>query len=548
MTSGNGDYDVQQKFWDAASGTLGLPLTRVGGPINTPLRDRLAIFQNGALFVARPYLKDQLVKNLVARIRSRAEGGSDALLSPLSESMIPVDEDKIAKLYDQSHRDHALENSNEVIKKIHEIFNAAATNRATDVSFFIIDNMGTIDFRMDGRLINMPDLRVPPDVMKAMNNVLFQRATNASGNLSDTTAQDAQLVNSQKFPLPAGIESIRIHWEPTAYGGSFQGMDTSIRFNLVDPAEDYSTDLSALGYAPIHVDILKRAAEAPKRAVIFCGPMGSGKTTGLARWLNYVAELFAFELKIITLEDPVERRIRAARQINLPHFPDAAEKLIAMKRKLADVLRMDGNIFLISELRDAEVTQRALESVSTGHGMVSSIHTESAIGFFDRLRFFNVPSWMYSQAHYFGAIACQRLLPRLCPSCSRPLDQAGLEAHHMAQIRGLRLDETRLRFRNRRGCAELPAEKRNPRCRAGYDGRVLIAEVIEPTEQFMDFVAAGDHRNAQRHWLEQGGMSLGMHALRRALAGEIHLPDAKAATIRLEPELMDIGRHHFEGA
>ncbi len=196
---------------------------------------------------------------------------------------------------------------------------------------------------------------------------------------------------------------IRLSAIPGAYG-------ESIVMRFLDP-ENIEVKIEQLGINEFLLPIILEELKRPSGMIITTGPTGSGKTTALYTFLQRV---YAPEVKIITLEDPIEY-----------HVPGIVQTQTADKYSFASglraILRQDPDVIMVGEIRDTEVAETAMNAALTGHLVFSTLHTNSAAGAFPRLRDLGIDPRTMGSA--LNLVLAQRLVRKLCPHCkvARPL-------------------------------------------------------------------------------------------------------------------------------
>jgi general secretion pathway protein E len=242
----------------------------------------------------------------------------------------------------------------------------------------------------------------------------------------------------------------------------------------------------ALGELGMSTDVLaqvERLAARPHGMLLATGPTGSGKTTTLYAALQ---RRDAIAEKIITVEDPVEYQLPGITQV-----PVHRQAGVTFGAALRSILRQDPDVVMVGEMRDSETAEIAVQAAMTGHFVVSTLHTNDAIGAIPRLLDLGIPEYLVA-ATVEGVLA-QRLVRRICDGCRetyRPsAEQVALLAQrpvHRAKLwRGV-------------GCAE---------CRdTGYRGRVGIYELLFLTDDLKDAVSRRVQRSELRALAERAGM------------------------------------------
>lgn len=207
--------------------------------------------------------------------------------------------------------------------------------------------------------------------------------------------------------------------------------------------------------APMSSDLDAILAQ-PYGMLLVTGPTGSGKTTTLYTALS---KLNNPSRNIMTIEDPVEIRLPYIRQIQVHH-----EIGLTFANALRSILRQDPDVVLLGEIRDDETARIALQAALTGHMVLSTVHTNDAVGVVSRLHDFGIPPFVINSA-VLGVVA-QRLVRRVCQHCTMPDEVSDLLRARF----GLAADNLQ-GFSRGRGCG---------RCgQTGYRGRVGIYELLK---------------------------------------------------------------------
>lgn len=227
-------------------------------------------------------------------------------------------------------------------------------------------------------------------------------------------------------------------------------------------------ELEALGLDGEGLRVVAGFVEQPHGLILAAGPTGAGKTTTLYALLRRVD---AVGRHVVTLEDPIEYRLDGAVQV-----PIRRSIGVDFASALRAVLRQDPDVILVGEIRDEETARVAVRSAITGHLVLSSVHTNSAVESATRLLELGVPGYLVAGA-LIGVIS-QRLVRRLCPRCREPADPP----RDVTERLSLPPANRSHRYFRPRGCAE---------CRAGFAGRVGIFETFEVKQELRGYLARG---------------------------------------------------------
>ncbi len=314
-----------------------------------------------------------------------------------------------------------------------------------------------ISFRVDGVLQDVAEL--PHDFWKK----IISRIKLISGlkiNVTDRP-QDGRFT----IFLKDGDTDVRVSTIPTNWG-------ESVVMRILRPGS-IAVEFAGLGLRPIAEKKLIREIEKPHGMIITTGPTGSGKTTTLYAVLR---KLNSPDVKIITLEDPVEYKLEGINQSQIDH-----SKQYTFASGLRSILRQDPDIVMVGEIRDLETAETAINAALTGHMMLSTLHTNDAAGALPRFISMGVKPFLLAPA--LNAIIGQRLTRKVHQDCKEELT---LDAETLERVRKILVDvppasgETvpppeQWKFYKGKGC-----EVCN---HTGYKGRVGIYEILLMTDE-----------------------------------------------------------------
>jgi general secretion pathway protein E len=242
----------------------------------------------------------------------------------------------------------------------------------------------------------------------------------------------------------------------------------------------------------------------PHGLVLVTGPTGSGKSTSLNAFLR---KINAPELRIVTIEDPIEYEVPGANQMQV-----RPEIGLTFADALRHVLRQDPDVIMVGEIRDRETADIAIRASLTGHLVFSTLHTNDAAGAITRLVDMGIEPFLVASA--VELVIAQRLVRRLCPDCAghTAADPVALRA----TLAALGLDPALAE-----GVTQLPAPKGCPRCRGtGYKGRVGIFEIFRPRELHDMILTRESARQLARAAREKGMRTLPQSGWEKIRAGQ----------------------------
>ncbi len=242
--------------------------------------------------------------------------------------------------------------------------------------------------------------------------------------------------------------------------------------------------LSELGFLPDSLEKFEDMLKVPYGIILVSGPTGAGKTTTLYAAVNCLDRV---ERNIITVEDPVEYRFEKINQIQVN--PRAG---ITFASGLRSILRLDPDVILIGEIRDAETANIAIQSALTGHLVLSSIHANDTVGVVLRLIDLGVEPFLVSSA-LIGVVA-QRMVRHICPNCARPIEVSPTESLAYSQEMG----EEKSEFLYGSGCKSC--------ANTGYRERTGIFEILSSSEEIKTHLLKGTTASVLRKQAIKEGM------------------------------------------
>jgi general secretion pathway protein E len=404
---------------------------------------------DGVLHAAARYPQDSFIQEVLTAkaqghglmwhlMRSRDEEWLAKLLAPPVEGGIATDE--------TAHLRELAEEA-PVIDLVNTVFAQAADENASDIHIEPEEHEFFVRLRVDGVLHTRATLPAERFAAVASRIKLIAGLDIAERRLP----QDGRITLRV-----SGVDlDVRVSVLPGVHG-------ESVVMRLL-PKNRAEFRLDRLGLEPDHLKQIVRWAHEPNGIILVTGPTGSGKSTTLYAAL---AEVNDRSSKIITVEDPVEYRMRGVTQIQTQ-----AEIGYTFGRALRAILRQDPDIIMIGEIRDLETAEIAVQSALTGHTVFSTLHTNDALSAFTRLIDMGVEPFLVASS--VRAVQAQRLVRRLCSACARPSEApVGLRTWlGELQARIPALAGKPPTWREAVGC---------PHCQhTGYRGRLGIYEMVE---------------------------------------------------------------------
>ncbi len=336
-----------------------------------------------------------------------------------------------------------------VIKLVDLVIRQAIQERASDIHIEPYKDRINIRYRTDGVLYEIP----PPA------RHLLPAITSRIKILANLDIAERRLPQDGAFivRLEGKVIDLRVSTVPTIHG-------EKVVLRILDKTS-VPLELARLGFSARELELFDKAIRSPHGLVFLTGPTGSGKTTTLYAGLNTIRSPHK---NILTIEDPVEFRLDGVNQIQVR--PNIG---LTFANGLRAFLRQDPDIIMVGEVRDLETAQVCVRAALTGHLVLSTLHTNDALGAVGRLADLGIERYFLVSA--LRLVAAQRLVRRLCPECKEAYEPSKevIDQFHLGSEPLYRA----------RGCAECN--------NTGYRGRVGIYEIVPVIERIQQLIVDG---------------------------------------------------------
>jgi MSHA biogenesis protein MshE len=386
-----------------------------------------------------------------------------------------------------------------VVKLLQTVFEEAQKTRASDIHIEPQEKSLVIRFRIDGVL------HVQTEADSKVSTALVLRLKLMSG----LDISEKRLPQDGRFniKLRGSAVDVRISTMPTQHGESVVMRLLAQNTGLLQ--------LEKIHMPPRVMERFRHAISRPSGIVLVTGPTGSGKTTTLYAALN---ELNNPEVKIITVEDPVEYRLPGLNQVQVHEKID-----LTFSRVLRTALRQDPDIVLIGEMRDQETAEIGMRAAMTGHLVLSTLHTNDALSTPIRLLDMGVPRYMVALS--IQMVLAQRLVRVICQNCIAPHTPEPHELEWLRYELGDRIGN--FKYSKGAGCAHC--------ANTGYTGRQAVYEFLEMTNALVEAANHGDPNEFMRIGREQmGGHTLRRDAVRLVVNGRTTIEEAMRIATQLD--------------
>lgn len=386
---------------------------------------------------------------------------------------------------------------------LNELELGAIKTNTSDIHFQPEGEAVLIRFRIDGMLQDVARIE------KSVYDQLVQQIKYEAGmklNVHDVP-QDGRV----GFVYNGRNVDVRVSVLPTALG-------ETLVLRILDSGKKFAT-FEELGFRPEYLKMLDDVSQLSQGMILVTGPTGSGKTTTLYTLLS---RYNTPEKKIITLEDPVEYHLANIVQSQIDEDRD-----YSFASGLESILRQDPDVVMIGEIRDLDTANTAIQAALTGHVMLSTLHTNSALESIPRLVNIGMNPVMIAPA--LDMLMAQRLVRTFCPHCVKhaavsETDKAILEKE-LAEISALTGETYSVP-------AELPTAQGCEQCNhTGFLGRNVIAEMLRLDDEFRDLILKGESISVLREAaLKRGMLTMKQDGILKVIEGKTALSEVLRVT------------------
>jgi len=378
-----------------------------------------------------------------------------------------------------------------IIRLLNALLSEAIKESASDVHVETFEDNVIIRFRTDGIL---HEVLKPPRILAPL--IISRIKVMARLDIAEKRLpQDGRIT----LRIGGRAVDVRVSTMPTNHG------ERAV-LRLLDKQSAH-LDLAELGMDPKTLDLFISLIKNPHGIILVTGPTGSGKTTTLYAGLTLLNDK---KRNILTVEDPIEYDLAGIGQTQVN-----TKIQMTFAKGLRAILRQDPDIVMIGEIRDLETAQIAIQSSLTGHLVLSTLHTNSAIGAITRLNDMGVEPFLLASS--LSGVLAQRLIRVLCNSCKKPVIASGRECVFLGVS-----EESKTTIYQPVGCAQ---------CKfSGFMGRSGVYELIEIDEPLRAMIHEGASEQSMRNHARSLFPSLRQDGYRRVLLGETSLEEILRVT------------------
>lgn len=369
-----------------------------------------------------------------------------------------------------------------VTKVVSAVLVHAIDSRASDIHVEPFDTDTRIRFRIDGVLQAV--LTLPKN--------LHASVVTRIKILSNLKIDETRVPQDGRFSIYQGKTKIdfRVSTFPTKAG-------EKVVMRILDPLSS-RIDLPGLGVTGRSATLLQEAIDKPYGIILITGPTGSGKSTTIAALLK---QMNTEEINIVTLEDPIEYYIDGVNQSQTHE-----EIGYTFANGLRSILRQDPDVIMVGEIRDRETAGLAVQAALTGHIVLSTLHTNDALGVIPRLVDMGVEKYLLPPV--LNLAVAQRLLRRLCPTCK--VKDVANEAEAKIITDALDTMPADLAAPYRKSQFELYRPNTKSPCKEcggkAFKGRIAIFEMLHMTDELEGIILGNLSESALREEADRQGM------------------------------------------
>jgi len=460
----------------------------IADPVNIAALDDLRLLYKSPI---HPVIASgSQIMDAINSIYNRTSGTDRTVMSDLQEDSLENLTQELEEPQDLLDTDDEAP----IIRLVNSLLFRAVKQKASDIHVEPFEKDLVVRFRIDGVLY---DIMHPPK--KVQNSVISRIKIMANLNIAEKRLpQDGRI----RIKIAGKDIDIRVSTLPTSFG-------ESVVMRLLDKSK-VLLDLGAIGVQGQALEQMMDLINRSHGIILVTGPTGSGKTTTLYAMLS---QINTTDLKIITVEDPVEYQLPGINQIQVNPKID-----LTFAGALRSILRQDPDVVMIGEIRDKETAEIAIQASLTGHLVISTLHTNDSASSATRLIDMGVEPFLVASS-VVGIIA-QRLLRTICLDCRERYEPSDFEISQLGVTREQTVGHTLYKIK---GC---------PTClNTGYAGRTGVHEIMMMDDDIRALIMKNtDAPNVKRKAMEKGMMTLREISAQKVLQGETAIEEVLRVT------------------
>ncbi len=429
---------------------------------------------------------------------------AEEVLSTLEDKFSEEKKKEIDSKEEEKSLDEMIKSA-PVSKMVEIIFKHAVEAKASDIHIEPLEKKSVVRYRVDGKL------KISLSLPKHLHNAVISRIKVMSNMKIDETRkpQDGRI----RITVDGQVIDLRISTLPLSN-------TEKVVIRILDTSGG-SLTFEQLGFAGKNLKFVKDNISKANGMFLVTGPTGSGKSTTLYSALN---EINKEDINIITLEDPIEYFLEGVNQSQV--HPDIGYDFAS---GLRSILRQDPDVVMVGEIRDGETAELAIHAALTGHLVLSTLHTNDAIGAVPRFIDMHVEPFLLAST--LNMIIAQRLVRKICDHCREEIDDipdrvVSIVEEILKTIPDSEIpddvDIKKLKFSRGAGC---------PHCGdTGYNGRAAVVEVLVMTPELKKAITANQMSGLREIFAKQGSLSMRQDGVIKALQGMTTMEEVLTST------------------
>ena len=438
---------------------------------------------------------------------------------------IEVSPSELENVYASSTKKLTRADSNDIDFKrgrdvVQELLAKAVSENASDIHIVRRRISASVSFRVDGRIV--------PHA-----NWTEHMADQTCRFIYEVMGYDQQVTWNRHEPQDAVVDTAlpqgkRVRVRVGTIPASPDGYDMVLRML---PGSDDIMKLSQLGYHENQIKALNAITKRPSGLVVMAGSVGSGKSTSIVSMLHEELAMHQHQLRIITVEDPPEHLIYGATQVPVIRkrgsTPGAEDEFSFAIR---GALRCDPDTLMVGEIRDLQSALLTVKFAQSGHRVYTTVHASNAIGIISRLIGLGIDPVLLCTPGVIKGLVYQSLVPTLCIECRVSAEvwqhnNSGRNQRFKSSIQRVtnllatrKLETKNVHYRSDDGCKKCYG--------SGVSGRTVMAEIVIPDDEMLDYLSSCNYRKARLHWIENlNGQPAIEHGIQLIAAGKVAPPD-----------------------
>ena len=386
---------------------------------------------------------------------------------------------------------------NSIVKFVNAVLSEAIKKKVAYIQFEPYEKKYRVRFRIDGNLV---EASAPPSSMAQALSARI-KIMSKMDIAEKRLPQDGRL----KVKTSKGKEmDFRVSSLPTLWG-------EKIVLRLLDKS-NLQLDMTKLGFEQEELTLFKNTINLPQGMILITGPTGSGKTTTI---YSALAELNRTDVNISTAEDPAEFNLEGINQVQMN-----SDIGLTFASTLRAFLRQDPDIIMVGEIRDLETAEISFKAASTGHLVVSTLHTNDAPSTVTRLLEMGVAGYIITSV--INLIVAQRLVGKICESCKTPID---VPEQTLLNLGVMKEDVKDYQLFKGQGCSNCN--------NTGIKGRIAIYELMTMSNKIKEVILNGGTAEQLRILARQEGMkTLRRSALNKLKKGVTTIEEVLNSSVR----------------